>query len=152
MQVNFNPFANLMLLLQGSIFIILLLTASLFDIKKRIIPDTICLLLALTGFICFEPVKLLGCFSAMLLLVAALIWGGMGGGDIKLMAAAGLVLGFQKGMAALIIGLIAMLLFYAVYAIIQKLCKRKCQKAFPLVPFLSIGCIIAYFMNGGITL
>jgi leader peptidase (prepilin peptidase)/N-methyltransferase len=76
----------------------------------------------------------------------------MGGGDIKLMAAAGLVLGFQKGMAALIIGLTAMLLFYAVYTIIQKLCKRKCQKAFPLVPFLSIGCIIAYFMNGGITL
>jgi len=140
------------LLFQGGIFFTLLLTASIFDIKKRIIPDTICLTVALTGFILFEPVKLFGILVALPLLFAALIWGGIGGGDIKLMASSGIVLGMKSGMAAMVIGLTAMLLFYAVYAIIQRLRKRECQKAFPLAPFLSVGCIAAYFMNGGITL
>lgn len=143
---------NLSLLLQGGIFIALLLEASVMDIRKRIIPNAICLAVALTGFICFEPVKLLGCLSALPLLLAALIWGGMGGGDIKLMASSGIVLGMKSGIEAMVIGLTVMLLFYAVYAIIQRLRKRECQKAFPLAPFLSVGCIAAYFMNGGITL
>ena len=53
----------------------------------------------------------------------------------------------------MVIGLTALLLFYLIYSIVQKLRKRKRQKAFPLAPFLSVGCIAAYFMNvGGITL
>lgn len=117
------------------------------------IPDTVCLLVFLTGYICFEPEKLFGILTALPLLIAALIWGGMGGGDIKLMAAAGFVLGFQKGMSALMIGLATMLAFYTIYSVVQKLRGRECQKAFPLAPFLSTGCIAAYFMNmGGITL
>lgn len=141
--------ANLPLLLQGGIFIVLLLAASVFDIKKRIIPDTLCLFIALTGFICFEPVKLFGILSVLPLLLAALIWGGMGGGDIKLMAAAGFILGFRGGMAAVVIGLTAMLLFYSVYSIVQRLRRGERQKAFPLAPFLSVGCIAAYLINTG---
>lgn len=145
--------ANPPLLLQGGLFIILLLAASIFDIKKRIIPDAICLFIALTGLIGFEPVRLFGILAALPLLLAALLWSGMGGGDIKLMAAAGLILGFQRGLAAMMIGLTAMLLFYFFYTIVQGLRKRERQKAFPLAPFLSVGCIAAYFMNtGGITL
>ena len=145
--------ANLPLLFQGGLFIALLLAASIFDIKKRIIPDAICLFIALTGLIGFEPVKLFGILAALPLLLAALLWSGMGGGDIKLMAASGIVLGIRGGIAAMIIGLSAMLLFYAVYTTIQKLRNRERQKAFPLAPFLSVGCIAAYFMNiGGITL
>lgn len=145
--------ASLPLLLQGGLFIVLLLAASIFDIKKRIIPDAICLLIALTGLIGFEPVRLFGILAALPLLLAALLWGGMGGGDIKLMASSGLILGFQRGLAAMMIGLTAMLLFYFFYTIVQGLRKRERQKAFPLVPFLSVGCIAAYFMNtGGITL
>lgn len=82
-----------LLLLQGGLFIALLLTASLWDLRRRIIPDTICVFIALTGLFIFEPTKLSGVFTAVPLLFAALICDGMGGGDIKLMAAAGLVLG-----------------------------------------------------------
>lgn len=144
--------ADLPFLFQGGIFIILLLTASVFDIRKRMIPDTVCLLIALTGLIGFQPVKLFGIFTALPLLLAALLWGGMGGGDIKLTAASGIVLGFQRGLAAMVIGLTALLLFYFFYSIVQKLRGRERQKAFPLAPFLSVGCIAAYFMNGGIIL
>ena len=144
--------ADLPLLFQGGIFFALLFLAFVFDIRKRVIPDTVCLLIALTGVIGFEPVRLFGILTAIPLLLAALIWGGMGGGDIKLTAASGIVLGFQRGLAAMVIGLTALLLFYFFYSIVQRLRGRECQKAFPLAPFLSVGCIAAYFMNGGIIL
>jgi leader peptidase (prepilin peptidase)/N-methyltransferase len=134
------------LLLKSGIFIVLLLAASLFDIRKRIIPDTVCLGIALTGCILFEPLKLWGILTALPLLMAALLWGGMGGGDIKLMAAAGIVLGFKGGMAAMIVELAALLLFYAGCFIVQKLRGRDCPRAFPLAPFLSVGCLAAYFI------
>lgn len=133
-------------LVQGGIFFTLLFAASVFDIRKRIIPETLCLLIALTGLAAFEPARLFGLFAALPLLLAALLWGGMGGGDVKLMAAAGLVLGFQRGMAAMIIGLAAMLLFHALCAAIQKLRGRNAPKAYPLAPFLSLGCLAAYFI------
>lgn len=136
----------MLILLQGVFFIVLLAAACLWDIRKRIIPDTLCLCVALTGFLVFEPEKLFGVFTVVPFLLAALIWGGMGGGDIKLMAAAGLVLGFHKSMAAMIIGLTALLICHAVYAIIQKLRGRAVPKAYPLAPFLTIGCLTAYFI------
>lgn len=152
MQANCISLGNMPLLFQGGIFFALLLFASVFDIRKRIIPDTVCLLIALTGLIGFEPVKLLGILTALPLLLATLLWGGMGGGDVKLTAASGIVLGFQRGLTAMVIGLTALLLFYFFYSIVQRLRGRERQKAFPLAPFLSVGCIAAYFMNGGVIL
>ena len=142
--------ANMPFLFQGGIFFTLLFLASVFDIKKRIIPDTVCLLIALIGLIGFEPVRLFGILTALPLLLAALVWGGMGGGDIKLTATSGIILGFQRGLAAMVIGLTALLLFYFIYSIVQRLRGRERQKAFPLAPFLSVGCIAAYFMTGGV--
>ena len=153
MQVNYISLGNLPLLLKGGFFVALLLAASIIDIRKRVIPDTLCLLIAFTGLICFEPGKLLGILSALPFLLAALVWGGMGGGDIKLMAASGVVLGITGGIAASVIGLTAMLLFCIIYFTIQRLRGRECSKAFPLAPFLSIGCTAVYFiLTGGITL
>lgn len=102
--------------------------------------------IVLTGLFIFEPLKLFGVLAALPFLLAALIWDGMGGGDIKLMAAAGLVLGLQKSMAAIIIGLTAMLVFHAIYTLIQRLRGRNAPKAYPLAPFLSLGCFAAYFL------
>lgn len=140
---------NAPLLLQSGLFFALLLTASVIDIKKRIIPDSICIVIALTGLIYFAPVQLLGLLTALPFLMAAMICGGMGGGDIKLMAAAGFVLGIGGGIAATVTGLTAMLLFYAIYKTITKARGRECSKAFPLAPFLSIGCMAAYILKIG---
>jgi len=137
---------DLPLLLQGGLFIALLLAASLWDLRKRIVPDSLCLGIALTGLLAFEPVKLLGILAAVPFLLAALVLGGMGGGDIKLMAAAGPVLGFQKSIAAIIMGLTAMLVFHAICFILQRLRGRDAPKAYPLAPFLSLGCLAAYFL------
>lgn len=147
MGVNLDDLAQLALLVQSGFFTALLLVASILDVRKRIIPDSICLGIAMIGLLTFESVKLAGIFTAALFLVAALIFGGIGGGDIKLMAAAGLVLGFNKSMTATVIGLTALLVFHAGNTIIQKLRGRAAQKAYPLAPFLSLGCLAAYFLT-----
>ncbi|WP_088187897.1 A24 family peptidase [Desulfosporosinus sp. FKA] len=134
-------------LVQGGLFAALLLSASVFDIRKKIIPDSICFGITLTGLLTFEPVKLGGIFTAVFFLIAALLFGGMEGGDIKLMAAAGLVLGFSKSITAAVIGLTALLVFHTGNTIIQKLRGRTAQKAYPLAPFLSLGCLAAYFLT-----
>lgn len=137
---------DLPLFLQGGFFTVLLAAVSMWDIRKRIIPDTLCLCIALTGLLSFEPMKLLGLLAAVPFFIAAFLFGGMGGGDIKLMAAAGLVLGLQKSTAAIILGLTAMLLFHTFCYIFQKLRGRDAPKAYPLAPFLSLGCLAAYFL------
>jgi len=137
---------DLTLLLQDVFFTILLAAASIWDIQKRIIPDTICIGIALTGLITIDPLKLLGILAAVIFLLIGLVFGGVEGGDIKLMAAAGLVLGFEKCMAATVIGLTALLVFHTISAITQNQRGRNIQKAYPLVPFLSFGCLAAYFL------
>lgn len=130
--------------LQAVLFFCLLLAASVWDLRKRIIPDSICLLIALTGLIDFSPVNLLGVLAALPLLLAALYKPeGIGGGDIKLTAAAGMVLGFVGCTAGLLLGLTASLFFYLINQLIRRLRKLEPQKAsqasLPMAPFLSLG-------------
>lgn len=141
------------------LFSCLLITASLWDIRKRIIPDSLCVLIALTGLLTFTPGKLLGLLLALPLFIAALMKeGGMGGGDIKLTAASGFVLGLPTASVGLILGMMAALLFYLPLHFIPKLKKSKGQAvhqtALPLVPFLTIGFIAAQIIEllGGTTL
>lgn len=139
------------LVLQAAFFVALLTAASVCDIRKRIIPNSVCALVALAGLICFSPAKLYGILAALPLLIAALRKeGGIGGGDIKLTAAAGLVLGFAPGITGLCIGLFAMLLFYAGSRLTGRRRKKRWDEvSLPLAPFLSIGFLAAYFLNLG---
>lgn len=135
---------------QAALFCCLLVTASVWDIRKRIMPDTLSALVFCTGLLTFTPDKLAGVLLALPLFIAALLKeGGMGGGDIKLTAAAGFVLGIPVGTAGLILGLSAALLYYLAITGIRKLkqLKTPAARALPLAPFLSAGFIAAYFMN-----
>lgn len=137
---------------QAALFCCLLVAASVWDIRKRIIPDTLSTLVFCTGLLTFTPDKLVGVLLSLPLFIAALVKeGGMGGGDIKLTAAAGFVLGLPVGTAGLILGLSAALLYYLAIKGIRKLKQLETPAAsastLPLVPFLSAGFIAAYFMN-----
>lgn len=136
---------NWLIYLQESLFISLLIAASISDIKKRLIPDYVCIGIALTGLLTFTPEKLLGLVTAVIFLGIALWLGGLDGGDIKYTAVVGLVLGFQKSMAGIILGFTAMLLFHAIYTLIKKVRGGDVQKSYPLAPFFSLGCLTAYF-------
>ena len=137
-------------ILQGVLISSLLLVASYTDIKRREIPDTVCVLLVLTGFLKFSYTNLLGIFVALPFLIAAMFKEkSIGGGDIKLTAAVVFVLGFWKGIYGLIIGLTLLILFYIMLRISSIIRKKQVAKnlSMPLAPFLGIGFLIMYFIN-----
>lgn len=136
------------------LFFCLLLAASVWDLRKRIIPDSICMMIVLTGLMDFSPVKLWGVLAALPLLIAALFKPeGIGGGDIKITAAAGIVLGFWGCTAGLLLGLMASLFFYLIEQIVRRLRKLEPQKAaqaaLPMAPFLSLGFLAVTILNLG---
>ena len=110
-------------------------------------------MIVLTGLMNFSPVKLFGIMAALPLLIPALCkQDSIGGGDIKLVAASGLVLGFSGGIAGLTISLTAMLLYFAGSKTVIRLRKDKNSNgimkesiALPMAPFLSIGFIIVCY-------
>ena len=132
--------------LQAVFFIALLCSASLLDFRKRIVPDWICLFIASISVLDFAPERLTGIIISLPFLLAAVLFGGMGGGDIKLMAAFGLVLGLPKGLLAAMAGLNLLLIYVAIYRIVCRAQRREAKQAFPLAPFLSAGCLLAYFI------
>ncbi|MDD4121917.1 MAG: A24 family peptidase [Eubacteriales bacterium] len=139
---------------QAAIFFILLLAASVCDIRKRIIPDELNAMILCTGLLTFAPVKLAGLLLGLPLFIAALLReGGMGGGDIKFTGAAGFVLGFPQGITGLIFGLSAALLYHLIIKSIRKMKHINALAAeetlLPLAPFLSAGFLTAYLINFG---
>ena len=141
-------------LFKGLLLLALFTTASVIDIKRREIPDRINILIALTGFISFEPIKSAGIVIALpFLLTAMMCKGRMGGGDIKFMAGAGFVLGFEPAIIAAIIGLTTSLIYCAArYGMSRLKCcshEKRPDMGFPLAPFLSIGCMSAFILQIG---
>ena len=139
--------ANVPLLLQAVSFTILLTAVAVCDIRRRIIPDMLCAGIALTSLLAFEPENLAGALIAVIPLVIARFFGGIEGGDIKFMAATGLVLGFRQSLAAAILGCTAFAVLSSIYILIRKARGGDTErKPYPLAPFLSLGCLAAYFL------
>ena len=136
-------------LIKGLILLFILLFASNSDIKKREVTDFVPIAILITGFINIEfnhlPFMLLSAVILTLpqLIVAVLNPGSYGGADLKIMAASCLLLSLGKGLFAIIVGL---LIAVVSTVIIRKIKKESLKKSFPLVPYLSIGVILAYLM------
>ena len=132
-----------------ALFCIILSLAAVSDIRKRIIPDWMPIFIAGVSLIPPEPVYLTGLFVALPLLLAGITVGGIGGGDIKLTGACGLVLGFERTLTGLLMALSFLLLFHVARQCIKKIRKINCvaekEQAYPLVPFLLIGMVISIF-------
>ena len=130
---------------QAGLFLLLLLAVSFCDIRSREIPDSLQVAIAASTFLCFSPGNLPGILGALPYLVIALFFGGghsIGGGDIKLAASTGLVL-----------GLTAFTVFGITCTCIGQLRGQKEKMAFPVGPFLAAGAAAAYFMKiGGLIL
>lgn len=115
----------------------LLLGISFTDARSRRIPNSLCAAVALTGLLNFRGWDaLLGSVvlpGAMLLLCLSskLI---IGGGDIKLVAALGFVLGLPGVFLSVYISIIAFLVVYLIFW-------RNAKHAYPLGPFLSAGAL-----------
>ena len=135
-------------LLKGIILLQILLYASVSDIQTHEVKDFISVLIFITGFIGVTlsdiPMMLFsGLVIGGMLLICAMVSGNrLGGADVKLSAACAFLLGFSKSIAGLVIGL-----FLAIICNIYFSHKNKTKgKAFPLVPYLSIGFMAMYFI------
>lgn len=126
--------------MQAFLFLTALAAASAVDCRKRTIPDFLCLLTAAAGLISFSPAQFFGVLAALPLLIAALIRPEcMGGGDIKLTAAAGFVLGFWRGIWGMALGLLLAVLYFCTAMLFQKFIHHPLpamtRAALPLGPF-----------------
>ncbi|HEX3026629.1 MAG TPA: prepilin peptidase [Clostridia bacterium] len=115
------------------------------DFDKSIIPDSIVLYIIIIGVIALiishnipAYERIIGFFSISVPLLAAAILskGGMGMGDVKYAAAAGLVLGYKLALLGLFLGSVAGALFGVVYAVKSK---KSLKTSIPFGPFLSLG-------------
>ncbi len=127
------------------ILLALLLWMSLVDIRQKRIPNLalVCFLGGTVITLCLQhPVNIAERFlsvfvvSGILVLVCKLRPGAFGAGDIKLMAIAGLLLGFWRNVNAFVVGVISA----AVFCIIGMSLKRVDRKTqIPFGPFLCLG-------------
>lgn len=128
-----------------------LLCTALIDIETLEIPDRIhVIILVLTVLATVHSSeatiinRLLGAVivSVPMLLIALWVPGGFGGGDIKLMAASGLLLGTKEIVVAAFVSILTGGI-YSAYLLITKQAQRETQFAFG--PFLCTGLAFAAF-------
>ena len=135
------PPGQILALMQIILFAALLLAAAWIDYQEHIIPDILNLGIALSAFLCFRPANLWGLLAVIPFLAAAM-GGRMGGGEVKMVAACGLVLGLGDTIFGCIIGLFLMLCFCLVLP--GGLCRKEAR---PMAPFLSAGFLAACFLS-----
>ena len=134
-------------IVQGILLAGFLLYGSIHDIRTHTMPDWVWMGIAAAGFIGIRlhdlPSMLLGAAAVLLIevpLAVLLKDRAIGGADIKLSAAGAFLLGWQKGLAALILGLTLSLI---VVPVARRIRHEDNRKAFPLVPFLAVGIMTA---------
>lgn len=156
LRESFVAFTSLLVLVQAGLFLLLLFAVTMCDIRYREIPDSLQLAIAALTILSFSPGKLLGVLGALPYLVIALFFGGIdgiGGGDIKMAAATGLVLGLTASLTASMLGLAAFTVYGVTCSCIKRFHGQKGRNAFPVGPFLAAGAAAAYFMKiGGLIL
>ena len=124
------------------------------DIEHQIIPDVITLPgialgLAVGTYTIGYADSLLGFFvgGGLFYLLAVLSNGGMGGGDIKYISAAGALLGWQKVLLVIFIGA----LLGSVVGVFQIAVQKKTRKSLiPFGPFLATSTLITLFYGNSL--
>lgn len=122
-----------------------LIYAAVDDLKTRTVNDIVCIVIALAGLVTISPASFFGAALAMLPFYLCAGLGLMGGGDWRLAAAVGFVLGINRVITGLCIMAIALLLASAAMRVIPALRKGATAKQ-PLVPYFAVAFIPAYFM------
>ena len=141
-------FDDPMLIAKGFFFSESLLLIAFIDGLTHEIPNGLLIPVMAAGLIHFQLMESMEGFfavSLVFLLVSVLTGGGIGGGDVKFMAAAGFVLGPFGAVGGALIGLFLFFLFCLCFR------RNRCEKKrYAMAPWLSAGCILSYLLTGGI--
>lgn len=134
----------------------ILLTITLIDFDTMTIPNGLVIALAVPAaasyFVFLAPdliSRVIGIFviSLPMLILSLVIPGSFGGGDVKLMAVAGFLLGWPGTLLATFIGLVLGGMVGAI-----KLLKKSQDKHMPFGPYLSIGIVVSLLWGTGMIL
>ena len=134
---------------QGLFLYYLLLYASASDLTDRRVADHLSvsvLALSLIGVPTVGIISMLigGAVSFAIQTGASVFSGGRyGGADIKISSACVFLLGWSRGLIGLALGLLTGVLFTLIY---NKIKKRSSSEGFALVPFISFGMMVAFFL------
>lgn len=142
-------YLSLVDVIKYSSFLFLVICASYFDVKNRMIPDWIHVSLVFIGLInCDVTKSIIGLVVSPLpfLFMALISEGSIGGGDIKLIGSSGFVLGFWNTIVASMIGIVAVVSFYTLYSLSYNKAK---ERKFPFAPFYNMGCILIICFGSG---
>ena len=135
-------------LLKGLMLFFIYLYASVCDIRTRNVADAVSVCLILLGFVGTKAVSwIFGTAAALvvfLFMLGCVVFSGnkIGGADVKFIPASVFVLGISKGIA----GLIAGLLFAVIGTALRNKIRKTKDKTLPLIPYLSAGFFISYFI------
>ena len=137
-------------IIQGILYTGFLTFGSISDIRTHTVPDWVWMGVAGTALIGMKlssfPSMLLGAAAVLLIevpLAIAMKDRAIGGADIKISAAGAFLLGWRKGLAALIAGLMLSILIMPVVRAIRH---EKQDTRFALVPFLAAGQLALYLI------
>lgn len=156
-----NAIEGLNLSLVGYMVVVsCLIVTAWIDFEHQIIPDSMWISIFVGGVLIvadalinhsftkeFIISKVIGFFAVSLLffLIGVISKGAwMGGGDVKLMAAAGFVLGWKAVIVSLFLGAFAGVLFSIIRKIVSK---KEMSGVIPFGPFLAIGVAVSLFVG-----
>ena len=135
---------------KGIVMALVLLYASVQDISTRKADDSLWIMLLILSLVNFGEHSVLSMILGGLIVfvpqLAIAIFsknGGIGGADIKISTAAAMCLGFFGGTLGYVIGLAFGIVFQLIY---NKVKHRTYKKSFALLPFLSAGLMVGYFI------
>ena len=130
---------------KGLILSLVLVFYSYEDIKKRECDDYLHLMIVIAAFIGTDLSSIPNMFvSAMfagglMLLTMIITKSNIGGADIKMAAACSFLLGLSRGIIGLLAG--------TILAVVFNIFKKDKKKGFPMIPYLAVGYMAAYFIQ-----
>lgn len=133
---------------QGMILFFILLYASCSDLTTHTMDNYLWVMVGILGLLSVSTVGLPSMIvGAVMVFVPQILIAllpphkALGGADMKLSTALAFLLGWQKGLAALLVGL---LLAVIVMLAVQKINSKKRKQPFALIPFLSVGALVMF--------
>ncbi len=140
------------------IFIAILVAVSYIDIDSMVIPDRYHIIIALLALarLCFNADQTISCLVGALIvsvpmLIIAVFTSGFGGADIKLMAAAGFMLGAKSIAVAFIVAVVIMGSIGFILIIRRAIFNISYKNKVAFCPALALGCVTAMFFDDNIT-
>ena len=137
---------------KGIVMALILLYASVQDLSTHEADDFLWVMLLILAFVGIEAggvrSMVVGGLVILIPQLAIAISSksvGIGGADIKISTAAAVILGFHGGVIGYMLGLVFAIVFQTIYNRIKKR-SNQAPAPFPLLPFLSTGLMIGYFI------